>query len=107
MFSIDFGTTHSGLAYCHVNDRNNNIFVNNFSLNPLNPLNGAIKTNTVIQYDKPIQSNEFKLKNVFYQPSDNNFHHVLSEGNSLKKRNKKKEIELIFFCFPFRRKNGY
>jgi hypothetical protein len=44
---LDFGTTYSGFAYCHVSDENKNICSNDL----WHGVAGQLKTNTVLQYD--------------------------------------------------------
>ena len=47
MVGLDFGTTYSGFAFCHVGDINKNVYSNDLWHGKAGPL----KTNTVLQYD--------------------------------------------------------
>ncbi|CAI2180748.1 11014_t:CDS:2, partial [Funneliformis geosporum] len=49
---IDFGTTYSGFAYCHLEDVNEEIYIN--ELWP--GITGPFKTNTVLQYDDDFEN---------------------------------------------------
>ena len=54
MVGLDFGTTYSGFAYCHISE-NNNIYSNDLWHGKVDQL----KTNTVLQYDDEFNNVNF------------------------------------------------